>query len=53
MGNLELIRRRAEECLEKAKGVTSRQDARRLLVKAHNYLKAAEETEAQELHAKG
>jgi hypothetical protein len=51
MGNLDRIRRLAEECLEKAKTVPSRQGARSLLVQAHNFLKTVEETEAQQLKA--
>jgi hypothetical protein len=38
--------------LEKAHSISDRQLARLLLVQAHNYLKHAEETEAQELSAR-
>jgi hypothetical protein len=37
--------------LEKARAINNRQRARLLLVHAHNYLKCAEETEAQQLSA--
>jgi hypothetical protein len=53
MRSVELLRRRAEECLERASQVSERQRARLLLVQAHNHLKQAEETEAQELNARG
>jgi hypothetical protein len=52
MGNVDLWRRKAEACLEKAHAVSDRQRARLLLVQAHNYLKHAEETEAQRLSAR-
>ncbi|TMJ82931.1 MAG: hypothetical protein E6G76_22370 [Alphaproteobacteria bacterium] len=52
MGNVDLWRRKAEACLEKAHAVSDRQRARLLLVQAHNYLKHAEETEAQQLSAR-
>jgi hypothetical protein len=55
MRRVELFRRRAEECLDKAKAVSERherQAVRLLLVQAHNHLKQAEETEAQELNAR-
>ena len=48
----ELLRNRAEEYLEKARAVSDRQRARLLLVQAHNYLKRAEETEAEQLSAR-
>jgi len=51
MSTVELLRNRAEECLEKARAVSDRQRARLLLVQAHNYLKRAEETEAEQLSA--
>jgi hypothetical protein len=38
--------------LEKAHAISDRQRARLLLVKAHNYLKDAEETEARQLSAR-
>jgi hypothetical protein len=38
------LRNRAEEYLEKARGISDRQCARLLLVQANNYLKCAEET---------
>jgi hypothetical protein len=52
MGGVELLRSKAEECLEKARAIGDRQRARLLLVQAHNYLKYAEETEAQQLSAR-
>ena len=52
MGTVDLWRRKAEACLEKAHTVSDRQRARLLLVQAHNYLKHAEETEAQQLSAR-
>ncbi|HET9814343.1 MAG TPA: hypothetical protein VFQ33_01140 [Xanthobacteraceae bacterium] len=52
MGSVDLWRKKAEACLEKAHVVSDRQRARLLLVQAHNYLKAAEETEAQQLSAR-
>jgi hypothetical protein len=52
MASIEFLRKRAEECLEKARQVGERQKARLLLVQAHNYLKQAEEGEAQKLSAR-
>ena len=52
MGIVDLWRRKAEDCLEKAHAISDRQRARLLLVQAHNYLKKAEETEAQQLSAR-
>jgi hypothetical protein len=52
MASIEFLRKRAEEYLEKARRVSERQKARLLLVQAHNYLKHAEEQEAQELSAR-
>jgi hypothetical protein len=52
MSSVELFRRRAEECLQKASKVSERQRVRLLLVQAHNHLKQAEEMEAQELNAR-
>jgi hypothetical protein len=52
MASTELLRKRAEDYLEKARRVSERQKARLLLVQAHNYLKHAEEREAQELSAR-
>jgi hypothetical protein len=52
MTSIELFRRRAEECLEKAGKVSDRQRARLLLLQAHNHLREAEETEAQRLNAR-
>jgi uncharacterized protein HemY len=51
MGSVESLRSKAEEYLEKARAINNRQRARLLLVHAHNYLKCAEETEAQQLSA--
>ena len=52
MGRVDLWRRKAEDCLEKAHAISDRQRARLLLVQAHNYLKNAEEREAQQLSAR-
>jgi hypothetical protein len=52
MGSVDLLRSKAEECLEKAREIGDRQRARLLLVQAHNYLKYAEETEVQQLSAR-
>jgi hypothetical protein len=52
MGRIDLWRRKAEDCLEEAHAISDRQRARLLLVQAHNYLKKAEETEAQQLSAR-
>lgn len=52
MASIEFLRKRAEEYLEKARQVSERQKARLLLVQAHNYLKQAEEGEAQKLSAR-
>lgn len=52
MGIVDLWRRKAEDCLEKAHAISDRQRARLLLVQAHNYLKKAEEKEAQQLSAR-
>ena len=53
MTSVELFRRRAQELLERASKVSDRQRVRLLLLQAHNHLKQAEETEAQELNARG
>jgi hypothetical protein len=52
MGSVDVWRRKAEACLEKAHTISDRQRARLFLVQAHNYLKHAEETEAQQLSAR-
>jgi hypothetical protein len=52
MGSVDLLRNKAEEYLDKACAINDRQRARLLLVQAHNYLKCAEETEAQPLSAR-
>ena len=52
MGRVDVWRRKAEACLEKAHAISDRQRARLLLVQAHNYLKEAEEREAQQLSAR-
>jgi hypothetical protein len=52
MGTVDLLRSKAEKYLEKARAISDRQRARLLLVQAHNFLKSAEETEAQELNAR-
>jgi len=52
MERVDLWRRKAEDCLQKAHEVSDRQRARLLLVQAHNYLKNAEEREAQQLSAR-
>ena len=46
------LRSKAEAYLEKARRVSDRQRARLLLVQAHNFLKRAEETEAEQLSAR-
>ena len=53
MGSIDSLRRKAEEYLDKARAVSDKQRARLLLVQAHNYLKRAEETEAEQLNARG
>jgi hypothetical protein len=53
MTSIELFRRRAEKLLQEASLVADRQRARLLLVQAHNHLKRAEETEAEQLNARG
>jgi hypothetical protein len=52
MGTVELLRSKAEKYLEKARAIGDRQRARLLLVQAHDLLKSAEETEAQQLSAR-
>jgi hypothetical protein len=52
MGSVDVLRNKAEEYLEKARAISDRQRARLLLVQAHNCLKCAEETEAQQLSAR-
>jgi uncharacterized protein HemY len=52
MGTVDLLRSKAEKYLEKARAISDRQRARLLLVQAHNFLKSAEETEAQQLSAR-
>ena len=52
MGSVDLWRRKAEDCLQKAHAISDRQRARLLLIQAHNYLKNAEETEARQLSAR-
>jgi hypothetical protein len=52
MGTVDLLRSKAEKYLEKARAISDRQRARLLLVQAHNFLKSAEETEAQQLNAR-
>lgn len=52
MGELERLRQRADECLQKAQEVGNRQRARLLMVQAHNYLKTAEEAEARQFNAR-
>ena len=49
---VDVLRNKAEEYLEKARAISDRQRARLLLVQAHNYLKCAEEIEAQQLSAR-
>jgi hypothetical protein len=46
------LRSKAETYLEKARRISDRHRARFLLVQAHNYLKCAEETEAEQLSAR-
>jgi hypothetical protein len=52
MNATESLRSKAESYLEKARRISDRQRARLLLVQAHNYLKSAEETEAEQLSAR-
>jgi hypothetical protein len=52
MGSVDVLRNKAEEYLEKARAISDRQRARLLPVQAHNYLKCAEETEAQQSSAR-
>ena len=52
MSAVECFRSKAEAYLEKARKVSDRSRARLLLVQAHNYLKCAEETEAEQLSAR-
>ena len=52
MNVVESFRSKAEAYLEKARKVSDRSRARLLLVQAHNYLKRAEETEAEQLSAR-
>ncbi len=52
MGSVDVLRNKAEEYLEKARAISDRRRARLLLLQAHNYLKRAEETEAQQLSAR-
>jgi hypothetical protein len=52
MGSVNVLRNKAEQYLEKARAISDRQHARLLLVQAHNYLKCAEEREAQQLSAR-
>jgi hypothetical protein len=52
MGSVDVLRKKAEECLDKARAISDRQRVRLLLVQAHNHLKCAEETEAQQLSAR-
>jgi hypothetical protein len=49
MSFVESLRTKAEAYLEKARKVSDRSRARLLLVQAHNFLKRAEETEAEQL----
>ena len=52
MSAVESFRSKAEAYLEKARKVSDRSRARLLLVQAHNYLRCAEETEAEQLSAR-
>ena len=52
MENVDTLRHRAEQYLERAREVSDRQRARLLLLQAHNNLKRAEETEAEQLNAR-
>jgi hypothetical protein len=52
MSVVESLRTKAEAYLEKARRISDRQRARLLLVQAHNCLKRAEETEAEQLSAR-
>jgi hypothetical protein len=52
MEKVDTLRHQAEQCLERARAVGDRQRARLLLVQAHNHLKRAEETEAEQFNAR-
>ena len=52
MNATESLRSKAESYLEKARRISDRHRALLLLVQAHNYLKSAEETEAEQLSAR-
>jgi hypothetical protein len=52
MNVVDSLRNKAETYLEKARQVSDRQRARLLVVQAHNYLKRAEEKEAEQLSAR-
>jgi hypothetical protein len=52
MADVDVLRNKAEEYLEKARAISDRQRARLVLLQAHNYLKRAEETEARQLSAR-
>jgi hypothetical protein len=52
MNAVEGLRSKAEAYLEKARLISNRHRARLLLVQAHNFLKCAEETEAEQLSAR-
>jgi hypothetical protein len=52
MADVDVLRNKAEEYLEKARAISNRQRARLVLLQAHNYLKRAEEAEAQQLSAR-
>ena len=49
MQNLEVLLRRADDCLRAADKETNRHRVRELLVMAHGHLKIAEEIKAQEI----
>ena len=52
MEKIDTLRHRAEQYLERARAVSDRQRARLFLVQAHDQLKRAEETEAEQLNAR-
>jgi hypothetical protein len=52
MEKIDTLRHRAEQYLERARAVSDRQRARLFLVQAHDQLKRAEETEAEQLSAR-
>jgi hypothetical protein len=50
---VDILRLRADQRLQEAEQAGSRERARKLVIEAHNLLKAAEEEEALRLNARG